>query len=134
MEEIWKDIVGFKGFYRVSNKGNVFSARSQKPLTKSLHPRGYRTVALTKTGTWRPYLIHRLVAEAFIPNPDNKPMVNHINAVKSDNYVQNLEWVTHIENCQHAMANGLYASGDRWTARYPRGHVFKKSTEQLKRS
>ena len=112
MTEIWKDIKGYEGLYQISNFGNVMSLnynrekRSQvlKTLTDS---GGYKYVSLSKRATKTPKLIHRLVAESFIVNPDNRPEVNHIDGDKSNNRVDNLEWCTPSENVQHAEKMGL---------------------------
>ena len=109
--EIWETIPNFDG-YEVSNLGRV---RSFKQSRKGhvLKPRpffkgnDYLGVSLCLNGKVEVRLVHRLVAEAFIPNPLNKPMVNHINGIKTDNRVENLEWVTVSENHCHAYAIGL---------------------------
>ena len=100
--EIWKDVEGFEGFYKVSNRGNVYSivrkdSRGQKRggfTLKPTHARGYPQVNLYKDGERKHKLVHRLVAGAFIPNPNNFPEVNHIDEVKDNNDVRNLEWCT----------------------------------------
>ena len=69
---------------------------------------GYKRVKLTQNGKRKSFLIHRLVALAYIPNTYNKPIVNHINSNRTDNRVENLEWVTHKENSQHASRNGSW--------------------------
>ena len=99
--EIWKDIEGYEGLYQVSKLGEVYSFKSNKYLKKLTNKGGYLRVQLCKHGKVTNQSIHRLVAEAFIPNPDNKPQVNHIDENKGNNTVSNLEWVTAKENCNH---------------------------------
>jgi len=119
--EIWKDVVGYEGFYTISNLGNVKSLdrlvdgrvnnkalRKSKPLKPSKTKRGYMRVVLChKEGYKKNIPIHRLVAIAFIENKKNHPQVNHINGVKSDNTVGNLEWCDQAYNNRHARATGL---------------------------
>lgn len=114
MQEIWKDVDGFNGKYRISNFGNVLSVNflntgKDKLLTPKKHHSGYLMVRLGYGDKRRQKnkTIHSLVANAFIPNPDNKRCVNHIDGNKTNNMVDNLEWVTHKENTQHAIRIGL---------------------------
>lgn len=104
-----KDIPGYEGRYSVTKEGKVFThgrrKRFLKPHTNKL---GYNTVSLWSSQTNRnTRTVHRLIAKTFIPNPDNKPFVNHIDGNKTNNSVSNLEWVTPIENSQHASRAGL---------------------------
>lgn len=94
MSESWKTINGYEGSYYVSNAGEVFSVRSAKLLRPSPTEKGYMRVCLQDHGLKEWKRIHRLVAEAFIPNPHQKETVNHINGIRSDNRVENLEWAT----------------------------------------
>lgn len=101
--EIWKDIEGYEGLYQVSSEGMVkslnYNRTGKERILKSAKDKyGYLFVKLRKEGTVKYYLIHRLIAIAFIPNPDNKPCIDHINGDKTDNRVENLRWVTHKEN------------------------------------
>lgn len=107
MTEIWKDIPGYEGLYQVSNFGNVKSLRSKKLLKNTPQNTGYLKVTLYKNGNFKKHSVHRLVAEIFIDNPDKKRTVNHINGIKYDNRVENLEWATHAENEIHAYKTGL---------------------------
>ena len=100
MIEIYKPIVGYEGLYEVSNLGNVRNLKTNIILKQKINKGGYMNVGLWKNGK-KTFLIHRLVAQAFIPNPDNKPEVNHKDEIKSNNCVYNLEWVTSKENANY---------------------------------
>lgn len=117
---IWKPVVGYESSYLVSNTGEVRSRNrlvrdinhiNRRLLERSLKPRvdrsGYVTVRLNKEDKSKTCFVHRLVAEAFIPNPANLPEVNHKSGVKTDNTPANLEWVSHSENVKHAYRVGL---------------------------
>lgn len=104
--EDWRIINGFES-YLVSNRGRIYSLKRNSILKYSLNY-GYPRLRLTdENGVRKSMVIHRLVAESFIPNINNKPQVNHINGIKDDNNVINLEWVTCSENIKHAFDNGL---------------------------
>ena len=131
-EEIWKPVVGFGGLYEVSNLGRLKSLNRtvvnlsgeyiKKGAIKKIssNNRGYHIVTLTKDGTSKQYGIHRLVAEAFIPNPNNLPEVDHIDRNPSNNIVGNLRWCTHKENLNNDN-----------TIQYMKEHVDKRKCSML---
>lgn len=108
MEEIWKDIEGYEGFYQVSNLGNVKSLNYahrgyQKNLVPKCNNSGRLWVELVKHGAKKPMLIHRLVAMAFIPNPCNLPQINHRDENPKNNNVNNLEWCDQLYNNRYSL-------------------------------
>lgn len=112
MNEIWKDVKEFEGLYQVSNFGGVKSLNynhtgKERVLRPRLANTGYYLVGLWENGKKREKPIHRLVAETFINNPNNLECVNHINGIKTDNRIENLEWITRKENNIHAIRAGL---------------------------
>lgn len=120
MEE-WKDIIGYEGIYKISNTGKIKSlsrefVRSnnrnfitkEKILINGLNSRGYVSITLyNKDKVKKKLLVHRLVAEAFIENKENNPVINHINGIKTNNNASNLEWCTQGYNLNHALKNKL---------------------------
>lgn len=106
MEEIWKPVKDYETLYEVSNYGNVRNIKTKKILKPAMHNKGYYKVCLCNNKKQKNKFIHRLVAESFIDN-QNKKQVNHINGIKTDNKVENLEWVTCQENIKHSYENEL---------------------------
>lgn len=119
LKEKWKPVVGYEGLYEVSNLGRVKSLErhivarqyNRKLDEHILHTydngRGYQILSLNKDGQQTNHKVHRIVAEAFIPNPNNYPVVNHKDGNKKNNNVDNLEWTTHQQNTKHAIETGL---------------------------
>lgn len=120
MSEVWKSIPGFEGLYEASTHGRIRSVdrlvTGKNGVTKPFHGRvlaprpmnaGYLMVNLCKDGKAVNYLIHRLIATTFLPNDDDLAEVNHIDGVKSNNVLSNLEWMSRVRNIRHAMGMGL---------------------------
>lgn len=117
--EEWKDVEGYEGFYQVSNLGRIRSLErivhsskwNRREPSKILNPpilkNGYKLVSLSKNGSSKRVLLHRLIAKAFIPNPNNLPQVNHKDGNKQNNIIDNLEWVSAQDNIIHAYTNNL---------------------------
>lgn len=103
---VWRNIRGFDG-YKVSNDGYVYSEKTRRILNRINNNKGYYHICLTVDGKMQYQLLHRLIAEAFIPNPEGKPFINHIDGNKKNNKIENLEWVTNQENIRHAFEIGL---------------------------
>lgn len=132
MKEIWKNIDGYGQDYQVSNYGRIKSFKRYKEgklLATPATQQGYPQVSLSLNGVDQPHLVHRLVATHFLPNPENKPQVNHLDGNKLNNRVDNLEWATPQENVQHAYNLGLakVKSGSE-------SHLYKCSIEVLDRN
>lgn len=109
--EEWKDIKDYEGLYQVSNLGKIKRLRfingktnikRERIKVQKLRKDGYLEVALYKDGKGKSIQVHRLVAQAFVPNPENKPQVNHIDGNKQNNNIENLEWVSISENALHS--------------------------------
>lgn len=105
MMGVWKPVKGFEDYYLVSNLGQVFSLRKDKMLKPGIDRYGYEKVTLCSHGRHHTTTIHRLVAIAFIENPNNYPTVNHINEIKTDNRAVNLEWSSIAANDNHGTRN-----------------------------
>lgn len=113
MKEVWKDVAEFPDRYQVSNLGRVYGKKSKVYIKFGKNVKGYLCVNGQKeNGRSFKRFAHRLVAIAFIDNPNNKPFVNHIDGNKENNSVDNLEWCTAKENSTHAVETGLYKRGE----------------------
>lgn len=117
MMEIWKPIKNYENLYEISNLGRIrkIGGKNQfgnykvdKMITPYKNEKGYLRVGLSKNNKRKIFKLHRLVAEHFLPNPNNYPEINHIDFNKQNNRVDNLEWCTHKENIQHYWQNKMY--------------------------
>ena len=112
---IVRPVVGYEDLYSVTNWGDLISHHRARPflIRPGTGKDGYVRAVLHKRGKRRTVYLHRLIAEAFLPNPQGKPQVNHINGRKAENHVANLEWCTIAENIQHGHATGLIPHGEK---------------------
>lgn len=141
MSEIWKPVVDFEEYYEVSNCGNVRTVDryvydkngksrhiKMKNITKQIDRNGYYKVDIRNDYYRKTITIHRLMAIAFLPNPENKPCVNHIDGNKLNLNLSNLEWVTYSENNKHAVDNGLRKSP--WIGKFGKNMPVSKPVLQ----
>ena len=113
-KEVWKDVIGYEGLYQISNLGRIKSLKRtvkksngstkfvREKIIKKKTNYGYENVALSKNGIVSTKKVHRIIAEVFIPNPENKKTINHKNGIRNDNRIENIEWSTYSENNFHA--------------------------------
>lgn len=143
MEETWKEISAYKG-YEASNMGNIRSMNRKifqwyryvelksKPIKQTIGVSGYMECGICIEGKKKTMRVHRAVAIAFIPNPENKPQVNHKDGDKKNNLLSNLEWATRSENTQHAVTAGLWNGNGKLVLDLSNGIYYnslKKATE-----
>ena len=133
-EEVWKPIKGFEGLYEVSNLGNIksfprkYTIKKEKILSSCIMNNGYLCVALSKNHKGKTYLIHRLVAETFIPNPNNYSCINHKDGNKLNNKIDNLEWCSYSYNSKEAYRIGLKKSV--WKGKFDKENSNSKKINQ----
>lgn len=142
MEEKWKDIINYEGYYQISNFGNIrsldrkirfnkgYSIKKGKMLNPILNKKGYYKVSLSKNQKEKRFFIHRLVAIHFIENPLSKEQVNHKDGNKKNNRADNLEWCTNLENQRHAIKNGLIDNEQRIQQAINMGIINRKPVAQ----
>ena len=143
--EIFKSIEGFEDYYVISNLGNVKSLerivifgkvgeklKKESILKQRINSNGYPAVNLCKNGKCKQIENHRLVALTFIDNPENKPSVNHINGIKADNRLENLEWATWSEQQRHARAMGLVVFTDKQREIFENANKNRVISEETK--
>lgn len=132
-KEIWKNINFLNNYYQISNKGNIRHIKSKRINILKPHKdkNGYLIISLYINKKFQTFKLHRLVAQAFIPNPDNLPQVNHKDGNKLNNCVNNLEWCTCRENINHAVKNGYYANRD-YSKKFKKVYQYNLDGELVK--
>lgn len=141
MEE-WRDIKGYEGLYQISSEGRVKSKQritrnnqtiKEKIRKPKIDKDGYCCVSLWIDGVSKEYFIHRLVAQAFIPNPYNKPCIDHINTNKTDNRAENLKWCTHKENANNPISREKYLRNRYKVEGTHRISVYRPTKESIEK-
>ncbi len=141
-----RDIAGYEGSYGVTEDGRVWSypkmwlsgfgrrcSHQGRFLTLFHHSGGYLSVALSRDGQTRLRFVHRLVAQAYIPNPQHLPEVNHIDANKKNNHRSNLEWNTRLQNAKHAKRHNLYKHEPARGERHPDAKLTDSKVKEIRR-
>ncbi len=120
-QEVWRDVIGYEGIYQVSNMGRVKSLHwlGGRLIKLSSNKKGYLSVGLSKNNVTKNNKVHILVARAFLPNHENKPIVHHKDGNRKNNHLENLEWATHLENQQYSIQMG--------TKKFPLGIEFNNA-------
>ena len=121
--------IPFAPKYAVSNRGNVMNLKTKKILKNRLKRDGYIDTILISNDSYKSYLLHRLVAICFIDNPFNYKQVNHINGIKTDNNLNNLEWCSHEQNIKHAIKTGLF---NKVGENHPRAKLNNNQVKEIK--
>lgn len=134
--EIWKDIKNYEGLYQVSNLGKIksinYNRTKKSKLLKFSITKGYYRVHLCKNKKIKSYFVHRLVAEAFIDNPLNKPFINHLDCNTKNNYYKNLEWCTQKENINYAQKiNSSYNDRNKKVGQYDKNNNLIKVYDSI---
>lgn len=119
---IFRDIKDYEGIYQITDTGKVYSLRYKRFIYTSIDRYGYEQCLLYKNGKHKTKKVHRLVAESFIPNPENKPQINHKDGIRNNNSLDNLEWATNSENQYHSY---------RCNGRIPSNGYCNKKTRML---
>lgn len=122
MIEEWRDIAGFEGLYEISDHGNLRNARNKRLRKLTPNKHGHMVTVLTKPGYRQNIQAHRLVAQAFIPNPENLPCVLHWDDVPSNNHISNLRWGTYTDNQNDIVRNGNHFWANK--EKCPSGHLY----------
>lgn len=141
MEEIWKDIEGYEGYYQVSSFGRVRSVdrhdsrgyfrKGRLMATKDANT-GYKVISLSKNAISKHYQIHRLVAIAFIPNPNNFPIINHKDENPKNNYANNLEWCDYKYNANYGKMTHKFRSSLVLGEKHPRHKLTKHDVKEIR--
>ena len=129
--ETWKNVQGYEK-YQVSNQGRVRSITKKgkiKILKPQLNKSGYYRVWLSKEGKTQRFLVHRLVALAFIENPEGHPQINHIDFKRTNNRVENLEWITHKDNCQYSAENARKSALNAKSPKSGHHYIYQRGSK-----
>jgi DNA-binding transcriptional regulator YiaG len=129
---MWVSVKGFEGLYEVNRFGEVRGLKRGSLLKPTKKSNGYLSYKLSKNSKYTHKYAHRIVAEAFLENPDNKPTVNHKDGCKENNWVHNLEWSTYSENHEHAYEKGLKKVRNMAGEKAPNRKLTEQDVEQIR--
>lgn len=129
-----RDVEGYEGLYKVTRSGQVYSVRRKIYMKPQMDKDGYLCVNLRKDGSYKRFFIHRLVALAYVPNPEGKPTVNHIDEIKTNNDYRNLEWATHKENTNYGTRTERAAAANSKPVRCVETGVIYANAEEAAKS